>query len=291
MFLTVSRAAPLLPARSPGPVHPRAGLWGPKAAGLCPSLRLLLCPAALLPLLALSLGRLWVVEQIGAVAHRCGRGLWSRCCLARAGGILVKSCVRGISPEVFFLLQSVFPVLQNSDISFRCCRPADCYKLLIFSIDYASLFILPLPMTVFPWEAVPAGAHSLVLSILPCTGRFPSVKPFLPSLAAVTIFLCSLFCGYSLSAVPSSEKENPQISHDKSLVAAKSYQKQSGCAVAPGCKDKFLSMGPPTTPCVSQPCPWLPLMGFACHGMQQFMAECFSNEGPCLQQLLKQLGL
>lgn len=123
-------------------------------------------------------------------------------------------------------MQSVFPVLQNSNTSFWCCRPADCYELLIFSIDYASLVILPLPMTVFPWEAVPAGAHSLVLSIPPCTGRFPSVKPFLPLLAAVTIFLCSLFCGYSLSAVPSSEKENPQISHDKSLVAAKSYQKQ-----------------------------------------------------------------
>lgn len=119
LFLTLSHAACPLPMSRTS----RAGLWGPKAAAL---------PQPLLPLLALSLGSLWMVEQISAVPHKCALGLCSRCCLALAGRILVKSCIRGNLPwGYFFLLESIFTVLQNSESSSQCCRPADYCKLFL----------------------------------------------------------------------------------------------------------------------------------------------------------------
>lgn len=103
--------------------------------------------------------------------------LWVVCGADPAWHQLAEFWLRDIPLEVFFFLQSVFPVLQNSEASSQCCKPADYCKLLIFNIDYASLLILSPPMTLFPWEAVPAGVHSLVLFIPPCTGGFPGVKP------------------------------------------------------------------------------------------------------------------
>lgn len=49
------------------------------------------------------------------------------------------------------------------------------------------------------------------------------MKLFLHLPAAVIIFLCSLFSGYSLSVMPSFEKEDLRLSHHESL-AAKSSQ-------------------------------------------------------------------
>lgn len=91
-----------LPAHSPGPTHPRAAALCPSPGSCCVQL----------PLLPLSPGSLWMVGQISALPHQCALGLWSRCCLALAGRILMKSCIRGISLEVFSFCSQ----------SFLCCR-------------------------------------------------------------------------------------------------------------------------------------------------------------------------
>lgn len=90
----------------PGAMDARAGLWAPRLQVCAPG------SCWFLPWLALSLGTLWVVEQIWAVPHKCALGVWSRCCLALAGRVWVKSYVRGISFEVF----------SSCSQSLLCCR-------------------------------------------------------------------------------------------------------------------------------------------------------------------------
>lgn len=163
----------------PRPTHPRAAALCPSPGSCCVQL----------PLLPLSPGSLWMVGQISALPHQCALGLWSRCCLALAGRILMKSCIRGISLEVFSFCSQ----------SFLCCRilrlpPSKFnvnYLFLIQTVPHPD----PLPMTLFPWEAAPAGAHSAVLSTPPCTGRFPSVKPSLPLWQLWSIFFAVYFVG------------------------------------------------------------------------------------------------
>lgn len=76
------------------------------------------------------------------------------------------------------------------------------------------------------------------------------MKPFLPLLAAVVIFICSLFSGYSFSVMPSPKKKNLQLSHDESLVAAKSYQKQRVVVHLDAEKTNACPWDLPTIPCV-----------------------------------------